>query len=103
MSSSSAAETRSHSAMFKRAKQLEHWNESDTHKASTEPRTSKQRARVQGRRQIQGNIFSNLDFKRRFVHSGIYVHTDPQSSSIDKFTFPSHVPWIQLSCYLLYM
>ena len=53
-SSSSAAETRSHSAMFKRAKQLEHWNESDTNRAATEPRTSLTRARVRGQRQIQG-------------------------------------------------
>jgi len=50
---SSSAETRSHSAMFKRAKQLEHWNESDTHRASTEPRTSSKLIRVAGRRQIQ--------------------------------------------------
>ena len=52
--SSSAAETRSHSAMFKRAKQLEHWNESDTNRAATEPRTSLTRTRVRGQRQIQG-------------------------------------------------
>ena len=54
MSSSSAAETRSHSAMFKRAKQLEHWNESDTNRAATEPRTSLTRVKVRGQRQIQG-------------------------------------------------
>ena len=73
--SSSAAETRSHSAMFKRAKQLEHWNESDTHRASTEPRTGRAVSRVKGHRQIQGwNIVSDHDFKRRFVQCDAAVH-----------------------------
>ena len=47
--------------MFKRAKQLEHWNESDTFRASVEPRTSSKLHRVHGRRQIQGGLSSNLD------------------------------------------
>ena len=60
--------------MFKRAKQLEHWNESDTCRASVEPRTSSKLHRVHGRRQIQGGLSSNLNFRRRlFVAARLRV------------------------------